>query len=59
MQSNAQVRQGTRTLDRIGRRRTSDHEARGAEYAATVGFFDGGVDRLAKPEIVRRDDQAI
>jgi hypothetical protein len=59
VQSNAQVRQSPRSLDGVGCSRARNHQARGAEDAAAVRFFDGGVDRLAQSEIVRRNDQAI
>ena len=55
----AQVRQGPRALDRVGRRRSADHEARGAEDATPMRLLDRGVDGLAQPEIVRIDDQVI
>ena len=35
----------------------ADHQARRAQDAAPVRFLDGGVDRFAEAEIVRRDDQ--
>ena len=59
VQPDAQVRQAPRSLDCVGCGRAADHQARSAEYAAAVRFLDGGVNRLAQPEIVRRDDQAI
>ena len=55
----AQARQRSRARDRVGRRGRADHEARSAENAAPVRCLDGGVDWLAEPEIVRRDDQPV
>ena len=43
----------------IGGSWSADHEARRAENAAPVGFLDGGVDRLAEPEIVGGYDQPV
>ena len=59
VQTDAKIGQGPRPLDRVGRGGTSDHQARGAENAAAMRFFDGGVNRLAQPEIIRGDNQAI
>ena len=58
-QLDAQVRQRPRAGDGIASRGSADHEARSAQDAAPVRLFDGGVDRLAETEIVRRDDQSI
>jgi len=46
-------------LDRVGGGRSADHETCGAQYAAPVRLFDGGVDGLAEAEIVGRDDQMV
>ena len=59
VQSDSQIRRRPRSLDRVGCGGTGDHQTRGAEDAAAMRFLDGGIDRLAQPEIVRRDDQPI
>jgi hypothetical protein len=59
MKPDAQVRQRASASERVGRRRRTDHEARRAQNAAPVRFLDSGVNGLAEPEIVRRDDQPI
>ena len=59
MQPDAQVRQPARPLDRIGGCGRADHQACRAQNAAPVRFLDGGIDRFAEAEIVRRDYQPV
>jgi hypothetical protein len=51
--------QAARAFDRVGCGRSANHETCGAQYAAPVRFFDGGVDGFAEAEIVGRDDQMV
>jgi hypothetical protein len=51
--------QAAGAFDRVGCGRSANHETCGAQYAAPVRFFDGGVDGLAEAEIVGRDDQMV
>jgi hypothetical protein len=59
VQPNAQIGQPPRPLDGVRRRGSADHEARRAQDAAPVRFLDGGVDRFAEAEVVRRDYQLV
>jgi hypothetical protein len=59
VQTDTQIGQRSRALDRAGRGGRANHQGRGAQDAAAVRCFDGGVDRFAEPEIVRRYDQLI
>ena len=59
VQPDAERRQGPRARHRIGRRRSADHEARRTQDTAPVRRLDGGVYRLAEPEIVCCDDQPV
>ena len=59
MQPDAQVRQPARPLDRIRGCGPANHEACRAQDAALVRFLNGGVDRFAEAEVVRRDYQPV
>ena len=59
MQPDAQVRQPPRPLDRVGSCGATDHEACRAQNTAPVRFLDGGIDRFAEAEVVRRDYQPV
>jgi hypothetical protein len=59
MKPDPQAWQTAGAFDRVGRGRSADHEACGAQHAAPVRFLDGGVDVLAEAEIVGRDDQMV
>jgi hypothetical protein len=57
MQADPQVRQATGTGYRVGDGRGADHQARGRQNAAQMGFLDSFVDGGVEPEIVCADDQ--
>jgi hypothetical protein len=59
MKPNSQVGQPARARDGVRDGRCADHEACRTQNAAPVRFFDGGVDRFAEAEVVRRDDQPV
>jgi hypothetical protein len=55
----AQIWQPSSPFNGVGRGRSPDHQACGAQNAAPVRRFDSGVDFFAQPEIVRSDDQMV
>jgi hypothetical protein len=59
VKADPQAWQTAGAFDRVGRGRSADHEACGAQNAALVRLLDGGVDVFAEAEIVGRDDQMV
>ncbi len=57
VQADSQGGHAPRAGDRIRRRRSRDHQARGRENAVAMSCFDGTVDFAGSAEIIRRDDE--
>ena len=59
MQADAQVRQLSRQIDRLLRRRARHHQARRRQHAVAMRAFDGFVDLGRETEVVGGNDQEI
>jgi hypothetical protein len=57
MQAHSKPRQALRDLDSLGRRRRSDHQARGGQNAFDMRALDRLIDLVGETEVVGRDDQ--